>query len=96
LVNLLRALRYPECKYIHQEKASFACPQDGGDVVKRKWRGGTFWGCSNYPKCKFALFGEIEETPCPQCKLPALLKKTDFKTGNVTLLCSDKKCGYTQ
>ena len=87
---------YPECKYIHQEKASFACPQDGGDVVKRKWRGGTFWGCSNYPKCKFALFGEIEETPCPQCKLPALIKKTDFKTGNVTLLCSDKKCGYTQ
>ncbi len=87
---------YPECKYIHQEKASFACPQDGGDVVKRKWRGGTFWGCSNYPKCKFALFGEIEETPCPQCKLPALLKKTDFKTGNVTLSCSDKKCGYTQ
>ena len=87
---------YPECKYIHQEKASFVCPQDGGDVVKRKWRGGTFWGCSNYPKCKFALFGEIEETPCPQCKLPALIKKTDFKTGNVTLLCSDKKCGYTQ
>ena len=87
---------YPECKYIHQEKASFACPQDGGDVVKRKWRGGTFWGCSNYPKCKFALFGEIEETPCPQCKLPALLKKTDFKTGNVTLSCSDKKCGFTQ
>lgn len=87
---------YPECKYIHQEKASFACPQDGGDVVKRKWRGGTFWGCSNYPKCKFALFGEIEEIPCPQCKLPALIKKTDFKTGNVTLLCSDKKCGYTQ
>lgn len=87
---------YPECKYIHQEKAGFVCPQDGGDVVKRKWRGGTFWGCSNYPKCKFALFGEIEETPCPQCKLPALLKKTDFKTGKVTLSCSDKKCGFTQ
>jgi len=87
---------YPECKYIHQEKAGFVCPQDGGDVVKRKWRGGTFWGCSNYPTCKFALFGEIEETPCAQCKLPALLKKTDLKTGNITLLCSDKKCGYSK
>lgn len=87
---------YPDCKYIHQEKAGFACPKDGGDVVKRKWRGGTFWGCGNYPKCRFALFGEIEETPCPQCKLPALIKKTDPKTDKVTLLCSDKKCGYTK
>jgi DNA topoisomerase-1 len=87
---------YPECKYIHQDKAGFKCPKDQGDVVKRKWRGGTFWGCGNYPKCKFALFGEIEETPCPQCKLPALIKKIDTKTEKTTLLCSDKKCGYTQ
>ncbi len=85
---------YPDCKYIHQNKAGFACPNDGGDVVQRKWRGGSFWGCSNYPKCKFALFGDIEETPCPTCKLPALIKKTDPKTGAVSLFCSDKKCGY--
>lgn len=85
---------YPDCKYIHQNKASFKCPVDGGDVVERKWRGGTFWGCSNYPKCKFALFGDIEETACPQCNAPALLKKTDPKTGVITLSCADKKCGY--
>lgn len=84
---------YPECTYIHQEKASFACPLDGGDVVKRRWRGGSFWGCGNYPKCKFAVFGDIEETPCPQCKLPFLTKKTQ-KDGSVLLLCWDKKCGY--
>ena len=86
---------YPECKYIHQEKANFKCPLcKKGDIVKRRWRGGSFWGCNNYPKCKFAVFGEIEETPCPQCKLPFLVKKTD-KEGNVTLFCHDKKCGYT-
>lgn len=85
---------YPECKYIQQKKAGFKCPMDGGDVVERRWRGGIFWGCANYPKCKFAVFGDIEETPCPQCKLPFLVKKVD-KQGNVTLLCSDKKCGYT-
>jgi len=84
---------YPECKYIHKEKAGFKCPLDGGDMLKRKWRGGTLWGCSNYPKCKFAIFGEIEETPCPKCKLPFLSKKTD-KNGKVTLFCSDKTCGY--
>lgn len=84
---------YPECKYIHQTKAGFPCPQCGGDIVKRRWRGGTFWGCSNYPKCKFAVFGDIEETPCPLCKLPFLIKKV-AKDGTVTLMCSDKKCGY--
>jgi DNA topoisomerase-1 len=84
---------YPECKYIQQIKADFPCPVDGGDVVQRRWRGGSFWGCSNYPKCKFAVFGDIEETPCPQCGLPFLVKKVS-KTGDVTLFCSDKKCGY--
>ncbi len=86
---------YPECKYIHQTKAGFPCPQCGGDIVKRRWRGGTFWGCSNYPKCKFAVFGDIEETPCPLCKLPFLIKKV-AKDGTVTLMCSDKKCGYVK
>ncbi|HLE76579.1 MAG TPA: type I DNA topoisomerase [Candidatus Babeliales bacterium] len=85
---------YPKCKYIQQETASFTCPQDKGDVVRRVWRGGKFWGCSNYPKCKFAIFDEIEEKKCPKCKLPFLIKKTS-KEGKVTLLCSNKECGYT-
>ena len=84
---------YPKCKYIKQEIASFKCPKDKGNVVRRVWRGGKFWGCSNYPKCKFAIFDEIEEKKCPQCKLPFLVKKTN-KDGKVTLLCSDKQCGY--
>jgi DNA topoisomerase I len=84
---------YPECKYIHKEKAGFACPQCGGDVIKRRWRGGTMWGCGNYPKCKFAIFSDIQETPCPQCNKPFLLKKYD-KQANVILQCSDKNCGY--
>lgn len=84
---------YPECKYIQQNKAGFPCPQCGKDVIQRSWRGGKFWGCSGYPTCKFAVFGEIEETACPKCKLPFLVKKT-AKDGTVTLLCSDKTCGY--
>ncbi|HEX2978234.1 MAG TPA: type I DNA topoisomerase [Candidatus Babeliales bacterium] len=84
---------YPECKYIKQTKANFKCPLDKGDVVKKIWQGKPFWGCGNYPKCKFVVFGDIEETPCPKCKLPFLVKKID-KQGNVTLICSDKNCGY--
>ena len=31
------------------------CPQGGGQLVLRKGRYGSFYGCSNYPKCKFTL-----------------------------------------
>ncbi len=84
---------YPECKYIKQTFAGFPCPLDGGQIAKKVWQGKPFWGCVNYPKCKFVVFGDIEETPCPQCKLPFLVKKFD-KQGNMTLVCSNKECGY--
>lgn len=29
------------------------CPQCGGSLIKRKGKYGSFYGCSNYPKCKF-------------------------------------------
>lgn len=29
------------------------CPNCGGKLVERKSRYGTFWGCSNYPHCRF-------------------------------------------
>lgn len=86
---------YPKCKYIQPTKAGFACPLDKGDVVKKQWKGRIFWGCANYPECKFVVFGDIEEKPCPQCKLPFLVKKYD-KTGQLSLVCSDKECGYKE
>lgn len=87
---------YPECKYIHQEKASFACPGCGtGDVIRRSWKGKIFWGCSNYPKCKFAISGDIQDTPCPQCK-HIYLKKVIQRDGSVLLTCPNKECDYTQ
>lgn len=29
------------------------CPECGGLLVKREGKFGSFWGCSNYPKCKY-------------------------------------------
>ncbi|MBQ7532867.1 MAG: NERD domain-containing protein [Bacteroidales bacterium] len=35
--------------------ASGICPLCGGSLVRRSGRYGSFYGCSNYPKCKFHL-----------------------------------------
>lgn len=32
---------------------SGVCPRCGGELVKRNGQYGSFYGCSNYPKCKF-------------------------------------------
>lgn len=83
---------YPECKYIKVEAASFPCPDcKTGKVIKRSWKGRIFYGCSNYPKCRFSIPGDIEEIPCPVCKNPYMLKKFD-KAGNETLVCHNKEC----
>ena len=83
---------YPACKYIKQEESSFLCPEcKTNKLIKRSWKGRTFWGCSGYPACRFSIPGDIEETPCPVCESPYMLKKVD-KTGAVQLVCNNKDC----
>ena len=48
---------FPDCKNTKPlvEETGMKCPDDGGNVITRKTkRGRMFWGCSNYPKCKWA------------------------------------------
>lgn len=48
---------FPDCKHTEalEEAVNAKCPEDGGDIVIRKTRRGkTFYGCKNWPTCKFA------------------------------------------
>lgn len=48
---------FPDCKTTMsmQEKLGLPCPLCGGDIILKKTRKGRpFYGCSNYPACKFA------------------------------------------
>ena len=48
---------FPKCKYSAPfiEKAGIKCPECAGEVIiKKTKRGKRFYGCSNYPDCKFA------------------------------------------
>lgn len=48
---------FPECKYTQslEEKVSIPCSDCGGQLVMKKTRRGkSFYGCQNWPTCKFA------------------------------------------
>jgi DNA topoisomerase-1 len=91
--------KYPECKYVKKERfdTGIACPLDcGGTLLRRKSkRGRYFYGCSSFPKCKFATWDEPIDQTCPKCGKRVLLRKTRAKTGT-TISCRDEACGYKQ
>ena len=72
---------YPTCKYTQNIKKeaspdepkkekitlSVPCPECGGVLVERASRRGKFFGCGNYPKCKFVSNHEPTEKKCPEC-----------------------------
>jgi len=48
---------FPDCKHTEalEEMVGVKCPQDGGDVlVRHTKKGKTFYGCKNWPECKYA------------------------------------------
>ncbi len=63
---------YPVCKYIKKEekeiKVVCKCPKCGNDMVEKKTRKGKiFYGCSNYPKCRVAVWDLPTGETCPEC-----------------------------
>jgi DNA topoisomerase-1 len=61
---------YPECNYTKPflVKIGVKCPQCGGEIVERiSKKRRTFYGCSNYPDCRFITNLKPLSKPCPQC-----------------------------
>lgn len=57
--KFLACENFPECNYKESfaEDTNLVCPDDGGKVIVRRTRKGRiFYGCSNYPNCKFAAW----------------------------------------
>ena len=73
---------FPTCRYSEQvvQKIGVKCPEDGGDLIERRTKKGSpFYGCSNYPKCKFISWKRPIKTPCPDCS-GMLVQLTKNKT----------------
>jgi DNA topoisomerase-1 len=68
--RFLGCSRYPECSGTRpmRTKVGVACPRCRGDLVARRTRQGrTFYGCVNYPRCRFVTWSRPLAEPCPNC-----------------------------
>ena len=88
----------PECKTTKPVTLGITCPEAGcgGQLVERRTkRGKTFYSCSNYPNCKFALWARPVPTPCPRCGAPFLTERI-ARGGKATRACYRDDCGHKQ
>ncbi len=82
----------PECGKTAPVSTGVPCPKCGDGVLVEKYSTKTrrtFYSCSNYPKCRFA----VSERPvklCPACGAGVLVEKGD------KLKCTNKDCGYEE
>ena len=85
---------YPECKYVKQNFIGVKCPEckDGELVEKRARKGNTFYGCGNYPNCKFTSAHKPIPEKCPTCGSEYLVEKY-LKAGPV-IACPNKECDF--
>ncbi len=75
---------YPECRNTRPISVGVACPKpacDGVVVEKRSRKGRTFYGCSNYPDCKFATWNRPINLRCRSCDNPYLERKVTQARG---------------
>ncbi len=92
---------YPKCKHIESlnkpTTTGVECPEcKQGNIVKRQSRKGrVFFSCSRYPDCKYAIWNEPTDKPCPKCAWPILTIKRTKKRGT-ELVCPRQTCGYVE
>jgi DNA topoisomerase-1 len=80
--RFLACKNYPECKSTAPLTLGVKCPDCGGEMAeKRTKKGKTFYGCREYPKCKFATWDRPVGEKCPQCGYPLMVAKTSGEKG---------------
>ncbi|MBN2208867.1 MAG: type I DNA topoisomerase [Candidatus Coatesbacteria bacterium] len=94
--RFLACSAYPKCTFTKSISIGVACPKDGcGGYVteKRTRKGKIFYGCSNYPNCKFAVWDKPVAQKCRQCG-SLMVAKYERGADQPSYLCSRKDCGY--
>ncbi len=73
----IHCIRRPECKFTKPFTLGVRCPKCGeGEIAeKRSRKGKTFFSCTRFPACDYALWDRPRPTPCPSCGAPFLVEK---------------------
>ena len=88
--KFLACPNYPSCKNIKNLHESIVgkCPYCSSDVAKKVSKTGKiFYGCTAYPKCKFALWDLPAPTLCPECNKPMKVVTVKGQTKYVCTAC---------
>ena len=88
---------YPECKYTKNivKEIGVTCPLCGGALVERRSKKGRlFYGCGNFPECRFSLWDKPLPENCPRCG--ALMVESGGRGKKKGKRCSNKDCGYKE
>jgi DNA topoisomerase-1 len=92
---------YPNCKHIEPlnkpADTGVVCPEckQGTILERRSRRGKTFYSCSRYPDCKYAIWNLPVAQPCPQCNWPLTMIKTTKRRGTERL-CPQEECDFAE
>ena len=88
--KFLACPNFPDCKNIlsMEDEVVATCPVCGKDVLKKRSKAGkTFYGCSDYPRCKFASWDIPAPHLCPECHSTMIVKKGKSGTKYVCTSC---------
>ena len=86
--KFLACTGYPKCKNAKPINIGVDCPEAncGGYLGERRSKRGIFYGCSNFPKCKFIVSDKPVNKECPECDAPFLVEKTTKNEGTLPCL----------
>lgn len=96
--RFLGCIAYPECKNTKAISTGVNCPEPdckGYLTERRSKKGKIFFGCSNYPDCKYALWNRPVPEKCPKCQAPFMVEKYYRGKGAINT-CVNKDCGYRE
>ncbi len=85
---------YPKCNHTEPIDTGVPCPEEGckGSLVEKLSRKGrVFYGCNQFPSCRYATWNKPVDIACPSCGFPHMEEKP-ASDGRPRVSCP--KCKY--
>ena len=85
--KFLSCSAYPTCKNAKSITSGVKCPHPGCDgelILRRSYRGRSFYGCSRYPKCTFTSRELPSETESQKPPVPELTEPPAQEEGKAS------------